>query len=132
MRVDAMISVPVSFGELLDKISILRLKSERIDDPQKLAHVRSELAVLQRIWSAHPASAIDVAELIADLQAVNLRLWIIEDDIRICERLQDFGPHFIALARSVYRENDERARIKRELNLRLGSTLVEEKSYADY
>jgi hypothetical protein len=128
----SLISVPVSYGELLDKIAILQIKSERIGDPAKLANVRHELDALEASWMAHPAARQDIAELRARLKAVNERLWVIEDDIRIREKAQDFGPEFIRLARAVYFENDERARIKRDINLALGSQLVEEKSYEDY
>ena len=126
------ILVPVSFGELLDKIAILQIKSERMTDPAKLANVRNELSALERTWMAHPAAGNDIVELRAQLKAVNERLWEIEDDIRSQERAQDFGAEFIRLARAVYFENDERARIKREINVKLGSALVEEKSYKDY
>jgi hypothetical protein len=128
----SLINTPVSFGELLDKIAILEIKAERIADPAKLANVRRELDLLNETWAAHPASSIDVAELRAALKQVNERLWVIEDDIRIKEKRQEFDAAFIRLARSVYFENDDRARVKRELNQRLGSTLVEEKSYQDY
>ncbi|MBS0193070.1 MAG: hypothetical protein JSR34_02405 [Proteobacteria bacterium] len=128
----SLISTPVSYGELLDKIAILQIKSERIADATKLANVRHELATLDACWAKHPASQQDVAELRAQLKAVNERLWVIEDDIRLCEKAQDFGTRFVQLARSVYFENDERARIKREINRALGSQLVEEKSYQDY
>ena len=124
--------VPVSYGELLDKIAILQIKSERISDPAKLANVRRELSALERTWMAHPAAVQDIAKLRADLKAVNERLWVIEDEIRDKERAQAFDDAFVRLARSVYFENDERARIKREINTALGSTYVEEKSYADY
>ena len=126
------ILVPVSFGELLDKIAILQIKSERMSDPAKLANVRKELDALSATWLEHPAAQIPVIELRAALKAVNERLWVIEDDIRICEKRQDFGPEFIRLARAVYFENDERARIKKDLNLALGSAYIEEKSYQDY
>ena len=126
------ILVPVSFGELLDKIAILQIKSERMRDPAKLANVRNELSALEQTWMVHPAAGGDVAKLRADLKAVNERLWDIEDDIRQCERRQDFGAEFVRLARAVYFENDERARLKKEINLALGSAYVEEKSYADY
>ncbi|MBK9496333.1 MAG: hypothetical protein BWZ07_00542 [Alphaproteobacteria bacterium ADurb.BinA280] len=126
------ISVPVSFGELLDKIAILDIKSERIRDDAKLLNIRRELDALNQTWSAHPAAAVDIADLRAALKAVNERLWVIEDDIRLQEKAQDFGTEFIRLARSVYFENDERARIKRDINLTLGSAYVEEKSYEDY
>ena len=128
----SLISVPVSFGELLDKIAILQIKTERMRDAAKVANVRRELDALESSWSAHPASHSDIAALRAQLKAVNERLWVIEDDIRICEKNQDFGAEFVRLARAVYFENDERARIKRDINLALGSQLVEEKSYEDY
>ncbi len=126
------ILVPVSFGELLDKIAILQIKSERIEDPAKLDNVRRELSVLEQAWMAQPAAGGDIGRLRAELKAVNERLWRIEDDIRLKEQAQAFDAGFIELARSVYRENDERARIKREINLALGSAYVEEKSYQDY
>ena len=128
----SLISVPVSYGELLDKIAILQIKSERMSDAAKLANVRRELEALESGWMAHAAAGHDIADLRAQLKAVNERLWVIEDDIRICEKNQDFGPEFVRLARAVYFENDERARVKREINLALGSQLVEEKSYQDY
>jgi len=124
--------VPVSPGELLDKITILRIKAARIADPGKLANVRHELETLERTWRASPYAAADVAVEVAALQAVNARLWDIEDDIREQERLRNFDAHFIELARSVYVENDERARVKRRINDKLGSTIVEEKSYREY
>ena len=126
------IRVPVSFGELLDKISILQIKTERIGDPAKLTNVRKELAALEQTWSEHPASKKDVASLRASLKAVNERLWKIEDDIRLKEKAARFDDEFVKLARAVYFENDERARLKKELNLALGSAFVEEKSYEDY
>jgi hypothetical protein len=126
------ILVPVSFGELLDKLSILEIKSERMSDPDKVANVRRELQALQATWSAHPASRVDVTDLRAALKAVNERLWVIEDDIRLKEKAQAFDDEFIRLARAVYFENDERANLKKRLNLALGSTYVEEKSYQDY
>jgi len=126
------ILVPVSFGELLDKIAILQIKSERIGDAAKLANVRAELSALEKTWMAHPAASGDVARLRLELKAVNERLWVIEDEIRIKEKAQAFDEEFIKLARSVYYENDERARIKKEINLALGSSYIEEKSYQDY
>ncbi|OHE83305.1 MAG: hypothetical protein A2579_04480 [Lysobacterales bacterium RIFOXYD1_FULL_69_11] len=126
------ILVPVSFGELLDKIAILQIKSERMTDAAKLTNVRNELSALEKTWMAHPAAGHDIARLRADLKAVNERLWVIEDDIRLKEKAQAFDDGFVQLARSVYIENDERARIKREINVALGSAYVEEKSYEDY
>jgi hypothetical protein len=126
------ILVPVSFGELHDKIAILQIKSERMGDPAKLANVRKELEALTTTWMAHPAAQDHLAELRAALKAVNERLWDIEDEIRDCERREDFGTEFVRLARAVYHENDERARIKKDINHALGSSYVEEKSYQDY
>jgi hypothetical protein len=126
------ILVPVSFGELLDKIAILQIKSERMSDAAKLANVRNELAALETTWAAHPAAAQDIAGLRADLKAVNERLWVIEDDIRLQEKAQAFDAEFIRLARAVYFENDTRAKVKKDINLALGSAYVEEKSYQDY
>jgi hypothetical protein len=126
------IHTPVSFGELLDKIAILQIKSERISDPAKLVNIRNELTALEKTWGEHPAAQQDIAQLRADLKAVNERLWVIEDDIRLKEKAQEFDAEFVRLARSVYFENDERARIKKDINLALGSSYVEEKSYQDY
>ncbi|HEX9783082.1 MAG TPA: DUF6165 family protein [Opitutaceae bacterium] len=126
------ILVPVSFGELLDKISILEIKSGQIRDASKLTNIRRELDALRHTWSEAPESKRDIAEKYAALKAVNARLWVIEDDIRLKERARAFDAEFIRLARSVYFENDERARIKREINVALGSKFIEEKSYEDY
>ncbi len=128
----AEILVPVSFGELLDKISILQIKSERISDAAKLVNVHRELSALETTWMAHPAGGKDIASLRAELKAINEQLWDIEDAIRLKDKAQDFGAGFLDLARSVYLRNDERARIKKAINLALGSAYVEEKSYADY
>ncbi|MGE0827744.1 MAG: DUF6165 family protein [Hyphomonadaceae bacterium] len=128
------ISVPTSLGELLDKIAILEIKAERIVDPAKRANVETELTELNATYAGIPELNADararLADPIARLKAVNQRLWDIEDDIRLCEKAGDFGQRFIVLARSVYKENDERARVKREINVAFGSRLVEEKSYA--
>lgn len=126
------ISVPVSPGELLDKITILRIKSSRMSDALKLANVRIELKVLEETWGASPYAKVDIAADVTALLQVNERLWVIEDDIREKERSQAFDADFIRLARAVYFENDERAAIKRRINSKLGSTIVEEKSYAEY
>lgn len=126
------ILVPVSYGELLDKIAILQIKSERMTDSAKLENVRRELSALEGIWMGHPAAGGDVVGLRAQLKTVNERLWVIEDDIRLKEKAQSFDDAFVQLARSVYIENDTRARIKKDINLALGSTYVEEKSYQDY
>jgi hypothetical protein len=126
------ISVPISPGEMLDKITILRIKSKRMSDAQKLANVRLELRTLEETWSGSAYAKVDVAYDVDALHAVNERLWVIEDDIRDKERAQAFDAEFVRLARAVYFENDERAAIKRRINLKLGSAIVEEKSYADY
>jgi hypothetical protein len=126
------ISVPVSPGELMDKITILRIKSTRMSDAGKLANVRVELKLLEETWSASAYAKADIGADVNALLKVNERLWVIEDDIRDKERAQAFDSEFIRLARAVYFENDERAAIKRRINLKLGSTIVEEKSYAEY
>jgi len=126
----AMISTPCSLGELVDKITILRIKAERIPDEEKLANVRRELALLERLAHERCPSGPPIDLLTNKLAAVNARLWNIEDAIRACERNGDFGPRFVALARSVYGENDARAALKRAINTLANSALVEEKSYA--
>ena len=126
------IHVPVSPGELLDKITILRIKSQRMADPAKLVNVRRELDALERTWTACAPAGTAIATEFDALMAVNERLWTIEDDIRDHERAQSFGPEFIRLARAVYVENDERAAIKQRINQVLGSSIVEEKSYREY
>ena len=126
------ILVPVSWGELLDKITILDIKLRRIDDPAKLANVRNEREALGGVVAAAGALPETAGAVIDGLCAVNEALWDIEDEIRDCERRKDFGPRFLELARSVYHSNDRRAALKRELNQLLGSELVEEKSYHAY
>lgn len=126
------IRVPISPGELLDKITILRIKSQRMTDPRKLANVRLELEALEETWKSSAYADIDVGTDLNALLAVNGRLWTIEDDIRDKERAKTFDEEFVRLARAVYIENDERAAIKRRLNVKLGSSLVEEKSYYQY
>lgn len=126
------IQVEVSFGEFLDKIAILEIKSERIKDADKLANINKELDLLREIWKNNPKSKIDISGELKSLKAVNEKLWSIEDDIRDKERNKNFDQGFIELARSVYFSNDERARLKRVINEKLGSNLIEEKSYADY
>ena len=130
------ILVPISPGELLDKITILRIKAARIGDAQKLANVRTELEALEHTWRESGATTGPAADAVlqdeAALQAVNERLWVIEDDIRDHEREQRFDARFIELARAVYVINDERAAIKKRINTALGSRLVEEKSYKQY
>ena len=125
------IPVPVSPGEVIDKITILEIKSERIADEAKLANVRRELTLLETTW-AEAAPPVDIQAERANLKKVNEALWDIEDAIRIEEKQRRFGERFIELARSVYVRNDERAAVKRRINEKLGSDLVEEKSYEDY
>ena len=121
-------TIPVSWGELLDKIAILELKTQRLSAPQARANAAMELHLLRRAVALPPG----VAVLQAALRAVNTRLWRIEELIREKEAAADFGDGFIALARAVYQQNDERGRIKQALNQQLGSTLVEEKQYSAY
>jgi len=125
-------TVPVSFGEVLDKITILEIKSERIADPEKVKNVRVELDELSATWNQAVQDQAAIADLREQLKAVNEQLWEIEDDIRDQEADQDFGARFIELARAVYVTNDKRAAIKKDVNLALGSRFVEEKSYQDY
>jgi hypothetical protein len=124
--------VPISPGELIDKITILEIKSARMTDAAKLANVRTELDLLNQTWRASAYSAVDIGREWQGLREVNGRLWDIEDEIRDQERAGTFDARFIELARAVYVTNDERAALKRVINTRLGSTLVEEKSYKDY
>ena len=124
------ISVPISAGELLDKITILRIKQRRITDPAKLANVRKELRALEKVWRSAVRQPVQDAE--AQLTQVNEALWNIEDHIRDEERRKEFGARFVELARQVYFTNDRRAEIKRDINLRLGSLFIEEKSYQAY
>ena len=124
--------VPVSWGELLDKIAILEIKRLRLRAPAALANAERELAALGPALTALEPAPEGLAELRSALAAVNQRLWTIEDQIREKDAKGDFGPGFVTLARSVYRENDERGRIKRAINTLLGSRLVEEKQYSAY
>jgi len=124
------IMVPVSPGELIDKITILRLKAERIADAGKVANVRHELAVLEAAAEAVPRGVIAAME--AELQEINAALWDIEDAIREADARGDFGAAFVALAQAVYRTNDRRAEVKKRINMALGSAIVEEKSYASH
>lgn len=126
------ILVPISPGELLDKITILRIKAARIRDSAKLGNVRVELEWLERVWRESGAAIPAIAADEAELQRVNSALWDIEDRIRDKERAGAFDAEFIELARAVYVTNDERAAAKKRINTALGSRIVEEKSYADY
>jgi len=124
--------VPISPGELIDKITILEIKSQRMTDAAKLRNVRTELDLLTATWRSSPFSATDIGPEWAGLRGVNAKLWDIEDLIRDKERDGLFDAEFVELARAVYFTNDERAAIKKQINSKLGSALVEEKSYADY
>jgi hypothetical protein len=123
--------IPVSAGELLDKISILSIKETRISQEAKLANVRKELRLLQGVAEGLPLEESQLARWLTALREVNESLWEIEDEIRACEARREFEENFISLARAVYRKNDERSRIKREINEATGSEIVEEKSYVD-
>ena len=125
-----MIVTPCSIGELIDKITILRIKTQRIDDESKLRNVRRELALLEDL-AINEGLVGSAIELLTDaLAAMNAQLWDIEDEIRLCEREGNFGARFVSLARSVYAANDERAGLKRAINRLFASALIEEKSYA--
>jgi Family of unknown function (DUF6165) len=123
------ILVPISVGELMDKITILEIKSERIKNPGQLENIARELSALRGVRIGEIAK---LEVLSAELKRVNARLWDVEDDIRDCDARGDFGDAFIKLARAVYRLNDERARIKKAINVASGSRLQEEKSYKSF
>jgi len=126
----SMVLIPVSPGELIDKMTILAIKTERVKDERKRAMAAQELALLQAAAAGLITS--EIAALTARIKTVNLALWEIEDDLRALERAQDFGPRFVALARSVYRTNDERARLKNAISAAAGSAMVEVKEHPDY
>lgn len=126
------ILVPTAPGELIDKLTILRLKSEKITDPAKLTNVRHEQAALQQTADTALPTSADLSTLWEELYQINDALWLIEDDIRECESRADFGPDFIRLARAVYITNDQRAAVKKQINVLLGSAIIEEKSYHDH
>ncbi|MCZ6767137.1 MAG: DUF6165 family protein [bacterium] len=126
------IPVETAPGELIDKITILEIKTERIEDAEKVRNVRVELQTLANARDQAISVTPELVKLTEQLKTANQQLWDIEDDIRDCEREKDFGDKFIQLARSVYRSNDRRAALKREINELLGSHLIEEKSYSDY
>ena len=126
------IMTEIGSGELIDKITILEIKSDRIADVEKLKNVKHELSVLKATRDAHLSSFKGLSDLAKQLKAINEELWEIEDDIRDCEAQNDFGQKFIDLARAVYFTNDKRAAIKKEINLLTGATIIEEKSYTDF
>ena len=123
---------PISVGELFDKITILEIKAARIIDSAKRVNVLSELRLLTEVSDRAVVPSLMLDDLTAELKRVNESLWAIEDDIRDCERQGEFGAQFIALARAVYRTNDRRAQLKRQINEVSGSPIVEEKFYKDY
>ena len=127
-----LLSIPVSVGEIMDKITILEIKAERILDAEKLANVTAELDTLRPLVTHDALNTASIKALVAELKDINEALWDIEDDIREREYAKDFGEAFIALARAVYVTNDKRAEVKKQINLATGSTLTEEKSYDDY
>jgi len=127
-----MVMIPVSWGELFDKLTILEIKKERISDKPKLTNISRELDELLAVSNAHELPDEPLTDLVAELRSINETLWDIEDDIRTCERMEDFSSSFIELARSVYKTNDKRAELKLRINRLLGSELVEEKSYKAY
>lgn len=127
-----LLSIPVSVGEIMDKITILEIKAERILDAEKLANVTAELDTLHPLVMHDALNTASIKALVAELKDINEALWDIEDDIREREYTKDFGEAFIALARAVYVTNDKRAEVKKQINLATGSTLIEEKSYEDY
>ena len=126
-----LIKTPVSLGEIVDKISILMVKQKKIDDPKKLDNVNKELSMLKDIISRN-VKLDEINIYLKELIDINSKLWVIEDDIRDCERKKQFDQQFIDLARSVYFTNDKRAKVKLEINEKFGSELVEVKSYEKY
>lgn len=126
------VSAPVSFGELLDKITILEIKAKHISDAEKLKNVNHELSILTQTWQENVESSSQLDDLKSQLTNVNQDLWNIEDAIRMKEMKKEFDDEFIQIARSVYFQNDKRATVKKEVNALLGSDLTEEKSYQDY
>jgi Family of unknown function (DUF6165) len=124
------IRAPVSIGELIDKISILEIKAERIADPAKLHNVETELDILTEIKSAAGLDLPDIAPFAEELKSINMQLWDIENEIRELDARQDFGKSFVQLARKVYLTNDRRAGVKQKINLMYGSDIIEEKSYS--
>lgn len=126
------ILVEIGSGELIDKITILQIKSERMSDAAKLANVRLELSELSAARDASLPASDKLEALSAQLKGINEALWVIEDDIRACEAEKDFGEKFIALARAVYVTNDQRAAVKKQINLLTGAKIIEEKSYTEF
>lgn len=126
------VNVEISIGEFFDKITILEIKQERIRDAAKLENINRELGYLNELLDGLPYSRSDVEGEVAELKTINEKLWVIEDDIREKESKKTFDEGFIELARAVYHTNDRRSEVKRDINLKLGSDFVEEKSYEQY
>ena len=126
------VNIEISIGEFFDKITILEIKKERISSADKLVNINNELDGLNDLLQELPFSRDDAAEEVSELKNINEQLWVIEDDIREKESRKEFDEKFIELARAVYITNDKRSDIKREINLKLGSDFVEEKSYEEY
>lgn len=124
--------VEIAIGELVDKLTILEIKLERLTDGAQLRNVKVEHDILMHVYVEQVGNNPHVKALASELKEINQALWVIEDDIRDCERNKDFGEKFVVLARSVYRTNDARAKVKRRINDLVGSDIVEEKSYAAY
>lgn len=126
------VNLEISIGEFFDKVTILEIKKERISDAEKLVNINKELDALNELLAKLPFSREDVAKEVAELKSINEELWVIEDDIRDKEAQKTFDQGFIELARSVYFTNDRRSDVKRDINMKLGSDFVEEKSYEEY
>ena len=126
------VEIAVSFGELFDKISILEIKQAKVVRPDQRANIEKELDILNRVRAGAVPADVAIDDLRGGLADVNERLWDVEDELRDCERRNEFDAAFVEFARSVYQLNDRRAQLKRELNMRLGSELIEEKLYHDY
>ena len=126
------VKLEISIGEFFDKVTILEIKKERISDAEKLVNINKELNALNALLDDLPFSRADVEKEVAELKSINEELWVIEDDIRDKESQKTFDQGFIELARSVYFTNDRRSEVKRDINIKLGSDFVEEKSYEEY
>ena len=126
------IIVEVSIGELLDKISILEIKQEKIKDPDKLKFIKNEHSILKKQWENNVKSDVKLNELFKKLKEINVKLWVIEDNKRLCEKDKDFGENFIKLSRDIHFLNDDRANIKLEINNHTGSIIKEIKEYTSY
>lgn len=126
------VNIEISIGELFDKLTILEIKKERIKNTSKLVNINNELAALNELLSGLVFSRSDVVSEVAELKTINEKLWVIEDNIRDKESTKSFDQEFIELARSVYFTNDRRSDIKRDINIKLDSHFIEEKSYEEY